>query len=153
MPKGIYDRPSSGWRPKPERQYPRELVEEVKRLYESGHTIREIQDRVKGAKVQLLMQRWGIPTRKAIPRNQRGSNNAAWKGDSASYSAFHLRVQTERGKPNLCTKCGVSGADVRYEWANLTGNYHDVGDYERMCVPCHRVFDASRRKAGGGKHV
>jgi hypothetical protein len=36
---------------------------------------------------------------------------------------------------------------TRYEWANLTGSYGDPGDYERMCVTCHRRFDAARRKA------
>jgi hypothetical protein len=35
------------------------------------------------------------------------------------------------------------------EWANLTGNYADIDDYERMCVLCHRNFDAARRRATG----
>lgn len=37
----------------------------------------------------------------------------------------------------------------QFHWANLTGDYADVNDYARMCVPCHRRFDAERRKVTG----
>lgn len=29
----------------------------------------------------------------------------------------------------------------------MTGNYGDVWDYIRLCVPCHRAYDAGRRRA------
>jgi len=45
------------------------------------------------------LKKAGITMKKAIPRNQTGSNNGNWKGDNAGYSAFHYRVEKIRGKP------------------------------------------------------
>ena len=130
------------------REYPAELVEKVRAMYNAGHTISEIQAQVKGAKVQNIIKRHGIKTRPATPRDQTWDNNSAWKGDSASYAALHLRVQVARGKPTRCDRCGTTSAG-RYEWANLTGKYTDINDYQRMCVYCHRQYDAARRRATG----
>lgn len=130
------------------RDYPEELVEEVRTLYEAGHTIREIQERISGAKVQNIIARYGIKTRSTAKRNQWGINNSSWRGDQAGYCALHLRVQQARGKPSSCEICGAS-EPARYEWANLTGNYLDINDYSRMCIPCHRSFDAERRRKTG----
>ena len=130
------------------REYPPELVRQIQSMYESGKTIREIQDRVKGAKVQNVIKRYGIETRPTIKRDQRREKNDSWKGDEATYSAFHLRVQVARGKPQKCDQCGITGPGL-YEWANLTGHYEQISDYGRMCVPCHRKYDAKRRKETG----
>lgn len=72
-----------------------------------------------------------------IPR-RRGSEHQFWKGDDASYSAMHSRVYHARGKAreHAC-KCGRPAQ----EWANLSGDYADVTDYEAMCIPCHRAYD------------
>ena len=130
------------------REYPVELVEKVRDMYNAGHTIREIQAQVTGLKVQNLMKRHGIESRPAIKRDQERDNNSSWRGDSASYTALHLRVQVARGKPAQCDRCGTTSAG-RYEWANLTGQYTDIYDYQRMCVSCHRQYDAARRRATG----
>lgn len=93
--------------------------------------------------------------RKSIPKKtcskkceyslKRGSNGGMWKGDEASYSAFHYRVESVRGKPKKCEVCGQDNPNKKYEWANLTGNYKDVDDYKRMCTSCHRCFDNRTR--------
>jgi hypothetical protein len=57
------------------------------------------------------------------------------------------RVGAARGRPSHCSICDTTSSETKYEWANLTGNYQDVNDYARMCVTCHRRFDAARRKA------
>ena len=132
----------------PPREYPTETVAKVRALYESGATIAEIQAVTPGVKVQNLIARNGIKTRPAAKRNQLRENNDSWKGDAASYTAMHLRVYVQRGRPSQCSKCGKCGPG-RYEWANLTGNYADVHDYARMCVPCHRKFDSQRRQETG----
>ena len=93
------------------------------------------------------LKRFGIPAHPQIKRNQRGALNDAWKGDDATYTALHLRVATERGKPSLCSQCGATHG--RFEWANLTGKYEDVSDYQRLCVSCHRQLDAYRRAVTG----
>lgn len=132
----------------PPRKYPAEVVDKVRSLYESGHTIAEVQAAVSGVKVQLIMERYGVERRAAAKRNQSGDRNHMWAGDDAGYTALHLRVYAKRGAPQSCTRCGTDAAS-RYEWANLTGNYQDVNDYQRMCVACHRQFDAARRRATG----
>ena len=129
------------------RDYPPAIVDSVRLMYEQGSTIAEVQAAHPGIKVQNVMSRYGIRSRAAVKRNQRGPSNASWKGDAASYGALHLRVEALRGKPALCSACGAT--EGRFEWANQTGNYADPNDYARMCVPCHRRFDAARRRATG----
>lgn len=129
------------------REYSAELVEKVRSMYESGHTIAEIQAEVQGAKVQNIMRRYGIATRPAIKRDQRGEKNHMWRGDDAKYQALHLRVEAARGKPNRCARCWTTTG--RFEWANRTGNYEDINDYVRLCVTCHRRYDLARRRATG----
>lgn len=86
-----------------------------------------------------------IKSRIPYKRNQVGENNSSWKGDKATYAAFHYRVEKQRGKPHYCSVCGTMDKK-RYEWANLTGKYEDILDYARMCIPCHRQYDSKRRE-------
>lgn len=129
------------------RDYPTELVQKIRELYESGLTIAEVQAQVSGCKVQNVMVRYGIPRRPAIKRDQAGAANHMWRGDAAGYQALHLRVAAERGKPSLCSWCGQT--EGRFEWANISGRYEDTSDYERLCASCHRTYDARRRAATG----
>lgn len=148
MPKGIYDRAASAWRPTVKRRYPDSLVAKVRELYAGGKTMREVADEI-GCTVkvlQRLMPAHGIERRKATPRNQTGEKNSRWKGDFAGYSAFHLRVYMARGKASKCSRCGAGSV---FDWANLTGRYEDVSDYAEMCRSCHRKYDNARRTKGG----
>ncbi|GFM29236.1 hypothetical protein [Novosphingobium sp. PY1] len=133
--------------PKGLKQYPQAIVDRVRTLYLSGLSQKEVSAEMGiGFKVvQRVMINHGIPRRAQAKRNQIGPANTAWKGDQAQYQALHLRVATLRGKPSNCEQCGTKTAS-RYEWANLTGNYHDVNDYRRMCVPCHRTYDNQRKR-------
>ena len=134
------------------RDYPAELVAMIRELYESGMSRRDVQEAIGGGgKVENVMRRYGIQSRSTNARDQTGPLNPCWKGDAAKYQALHLRVESRRGKPKLCSRCGEQEPAVRYEWANLTGNYADVNDYERMCVYCHRRFDAERRARTGAR--
>jgi len=105
---------------------------------------------------QKMVHSWfkklGIKSR--VPKNtdQNGPKNPYWKGDKATYAAFHYRVESERGKPHYCSACGTMDKQ-RYEWANLTGKYDDIMDYARMCVPCHRKYDKKRREITGKNTV
>ena len=62
------------------------------------------------------------------------------------YIAFHHRVESKKGKPNQCEVCGTIDKNRWYDWANLTGNYNDINDYKRMCVPCHMLYDKKRKE-------
>lgn len=139
-------------RTKRPRDYDPDLVRQVRELYESGMTRAEVQAEIgPGAKVENIMRRYGITPRPAVKRDQRGERNHSWRGSEAGYKALHLRVAAERGKPSKCRECGRSDSAVRYEWANLTGDYADIWDYARMCVPCHRLFDSVRRSRAGAR--
>lgn len=131
------------------REYPREIVDLIVGWYQDGLTVKEINAIApKGFKVQNILQRHLPERRSAIKRNQFGAANSSWKGDEAGYQALHLRVDSARGKPMRCDWCeDTSGS--RYEWANLTGDYTNVWDFVRLCVSCHRKYDAKRRKETG----
>ena len=137
--------PGSGAKP---RAYPPEIVKLAVDAYQSGATVREVQALLpRGYKAQRILERHLPERRAAARRDQRTHANHMWKGDDAGYQALHLRVQAARGKPSLCERCGAT--DGRFEWANLTGHYENVNDYARMCVACHRRFDADRRATTG----
>lgn len=130
------------------REYPDEIVQSVCDMYRSGLTIAEIREAApKGYRVQTILERYLPERRAAAKRDQAGAANHMWRGSEAGYQALHLRVETARGKPQECSQCG--SAEGRMEWANLTGDYTDVNDYARMCVFCHRAYDAARRRLTG----
>ena len=140
--------PGSGAKPK---QFPADLVAAVGHLYLEH---RMSQDEVAAALgltqkiVWNLMRRHGIESRPTVKRSQWGEANAYWKGDEAGYQGFHVRVVAERGKPQRCSACDAEGPD-RYEWANLTGRYEDPADYIRLCISCHRRYNAERGRLTG----
>lgn len=74
----------------------------------------------------------------------KGQKNPAWKGDKVGYFGLHLWIANNYGKINRCDVCGVSSADKKYHWANLSGKYiRNVSDWKRMCVSCHSKYDKS----------
>lgn len=123
-------------------------VEAVRHLYvDLRTTLVEVGTKLGVSKKAVLriMQQHGIPRRSCGKRNQSGSANPRWKGSEAGYGALHQRVEKVRGRPAGCERCGKDDPTARYEWANLTGRYDDVDDYERMCVECHRRYDLPRQ--------
>lgn len=57
--------------------------------------------------------------------------------------ASHYRLYQARGKARRC----VWGCTARrYEWANLTGDYENPGDYAEMCTSCHHHYDNAVRR-------
>ena len=67
------------------------------------------------------------------------------------YAALHLRVQTIRGTDSKCDTCGTTDPERAYDWANLTGNYADPWDYDRLCRSCHWKLD--NKVANLGKYA
>ena len=128
--------------------YPPAMVWAVSRLYASGFTQDEVADRIGVSQkvVWNVMRRHNIPRRAAAKRDQFGEKNHQWKGEEAGYQAMHLRVEKRYGKPMKCASCGTDDPTKSYDWANVTGNYHDPDDYRRMCRSCHRKFDLARRR-------
>ena len=114
-------------------------IERVISLYGSGMTQDEVAEEL-GTTQKVIWQRLkgiGYKCRVAAKRNQRGEDNDSWKGGEASYSAFHLRTQALRGKPQKCEVCGTTDPKRGYDWASMSGRYDDPYDYKRMCRSCH----------------
>jgi hypothetical protein len=72
-----------------------------------------------------------------------GKNNKEWKGEDASYVAFHQWVVQWKGRPDTCEKCGKSGlTGHKIHWANIDHKYRRVlDDYIRLCAGCHYEYD------------
>lgn len=132
------------------RVYPPGVVERVVAAYEGGATIRQIQETLpRGTKAQTIVERF-IPIELRHERrigNQQLESNRNWKGSTATYAALHKRVEAARGKPSRCARCPETQG--RFEWANLTGRYDDIDDYERLCKACHIRLDTERRAVTG----
>jgi hypothetical protein len=112
-------------------------------LYQSGMTQKEVAEEM-GITQKVVCQRLqheNFKCRKAAPRNQKKYLNNNWKGDKASYAAFHYRMKALRGSPKKCEVCNTVDLKRTYDWANLTGKYDDPNDYKRMCRSCHWKYD------------
>lgn len=121
----------------------------LRRMYvEENMTISEIAAALDTSvgRVFSTLKKCGIPRRKPTSRKNLGAKHGSWKGESAGYTALHDRVKRARGTPSECKRCGVTDPSMVYEWANLTGDYGSVNDYERMCVKCHRNYDFTEEK-------
>lgn len=129
--------------------YPAALVAEVRSLYETGHTQRQIAARLGRSRggIAYIMVLTEIPARPSVPPPHHfGREHPNWKGDAVTYARFHQRVVLVRGRPQQCEECGAADPRRWYDWANQTGRYQDPSDYRRLCRPCHRKFDKGRRQ-------
>lgn len=111
--------------------------------YEAGMSQTEVAEKY-GTTQRVVfnaMRRFGIKSRVAAKRDQRGPKNTSWKGDKASYEAFHYRMDALKGKPKKCEFCETVDPRKTYDWANMTGKYNDPEDYRRLCRTCHWKLD------------
>ena len=138
------------------RQYPADIVELATRLYNAGHTVREVQDHLpRGYKAQRILERYLPERRTTAKRDQRGPANDMWKGDDAGYQAAHLRLGRAADHP--CTDCGTLAAHWSYiggapdERPSKRGVPYstDPTYYQPRCVTCHHHFDQRARRANG----
>jgi len=129
----------SGGRPK---QYPPDQVSRVREMYEFGMTQEEIAAATGTTQKVIwnLMRRHSIKARVAAKRNQWGERNHSWRGDRASYKAFHQRLYKKYGNPQRCDECGKTSPG-HYDWANISGRFEDMADYKRLCRSCHWRLD------------
>ena len=118
-------------------------------LYEKGYTQAEVADKmgVSQKLIRIRLKEAQIKCRRAVVRDGKGGKSYIWKGDEASYQAFHMRVYSLRGTPSYCETCGLNDPSRYYAWANLTGKYNDPNDYKRMCGSCHWKYDHIQRKS------
>ncbi len=97
--------------------------------------------------VCLIMKRVSVAPRpsRRRPGMWTGENSDSWAGESITYKGAHIRVNRMRGRAKQCEDCKTTDPRKSYDWANLTGEFHDIWDYKRLCRNCHRKFDRRRR--------
>lgn len=82
-----------------------------------------------------------------------GEKHPLWKGDNASYSAFHHWLIGNFGKAQKCVVCAGT-MSTSYQWANISGQYHrDKRDYIELCASCHKKYDGGRRRFNLDKFI
>ena len=86
----------------------------------------------------------------ALMASQRtGELSGNWRGAEVGYNSLHKWVSNRLGKPQSCESCGIKGSRGTkrdYHWSNISGKYlRDLGDWQRLCVPCHSKFDNNRK--------
>lgn len=155
------DERAANRRGRPKRDYPPEIVELARSMYEDqGLTIAEIRAAFpKGYRVQTIIERHVSTRRSAIVRDQSGEKNHMWR-DTPGYQAAHLRVASERGKASehACIDCLRRAGEWSYDHADANelidhkGRRYSVDPdhYDPRCIACHRRHDAIRRVAEGG---
>lgn len=88
-----------------------------------------------------------IPTPLAHPQSKDHWN---WKGNEVGYAGKHIRIKKKLGKPEFCEGCGTENSEIKYEWANISGDYLlDESDWTRLCIYCHKTHDLKGRKRKG----
>ena len=71
--------------------------------------------------------------------NQKGSNNNAWKGDKAGYSAMHKRRSNETGRYKKGSKCAWCGSTKNLESVTVHGS--GGKKFITLCKSCHSKYD------------
>lgn len=104
---------------------------------------------------QMHHMRWtrhGDPLTAHQPRRRYGSDNNAWTGDKASYTAMHGRLRKTRGAAkNYQCQCGSQAKQWAYDHTDPNQQVSDLGPYstdmnryQPMCVSCHKTMDLAR---------
>lgn len=113
------------------------------KFHSEGYTHQQLASefRIGRKSVANAIKRLGLVPNKAAKRNQSGPNNDNWKGPSATLASKHKRLYRAFGQPSKCDVCGTEDPLKSYDWANLTGDYDNPKDFQRMCRSCHWKYD------------
>ncbi len=130
--------------------------DEIEEMY-NGRNMTQIEIAACYGTTQKVVFRWfkdlGIKSRTPAKRNQLKENNSSWKGNNATYAAFHYRVKSERGKADHCEECGRTDNGIKYDWANQTDKFEDINDYKMMCRSCHFKKDGHKNNFPNRREV
>ncbi len=100
------------------------------------------QERIRREKISKSMkEQYANGTRKVIRLS--GDKSPTWKGDCIGYNMIHRWLKKTFGQPTICEDCGKfveHGSKIH--WANKSGKYkRDRGDWMRLCMSCHMIYD------------
>lgn len=74
--------------------------------------------------------------------------STGWKGNDVKYTGLHAWVIKHLGQPTKCEHCKKDNlTDHSIGWANKDHLYkRNLKDWLRLCVKCHRKYDAKFNK-------
>lgn len=146
------------------RKIPREVVEKI-RLKLKGRIFtaewkKKISVALKGHKPseesKQKNREWHLGKRSwnkgKHPKYLQECNHPQWKGNGVGYGALHDWVKRHKGITHICEHCGKYVENTKYiHWANTNHKYRRVlEDYIRLCISCHRKYDAKHNDYKGG---
>lgn len=99
----------------------------------------------KGHKIRLGIKHTEETKRKlskALKNKYLGEKSSQWKGDNASYTAFHSWIRRRKGAPKICEFCKTTNKERELCWANKDHSYkRNIDDFIPLCYPCHKKYD------------
>lgn len=90
--------------------------------------------------------------KKPIGFGKKNDQNPIWKGEKVGYTALHVWVRKNLGKPKKCSVCNdkntlTKDGRSRIQYANIDGSYKRVlSHYLPMCPSCHKKHDLNLKK-------
>lgn len=78
----------------------------------------------------------------------KGQENRNWRGQNASYPAFHSWMLINFGKASSCESENCSRKSKTYDWALIHGkNYdHKRENFMMLCRSCHVKYDMTEER-------
>lgn len=87
-----------------------------------------------------------VPWNKGVPGVMpAGEQHPQWVGDDVRYAGLHSRLYRERGaaSAHACAQADET-CKGRMEWANISGEYRGVDDFQPLCHSHHVRYDRRR---------
>lgn len=84
-----------------------------------------------------------LETRIKMSLSKQAEKSHAWKGQGASYSAFHHWMKDNFGKAIKCENINCKGKSSKFHWALKKGCVYDHirENFIQLCVSCHVKYD------------
>lgn len=76
------------------------------------------------------------------------TRNSKWKGTDNEYNQIHRWIVKQKGLPDICENCKVSGFKGKnIQWASKEHKYlKEINEWLRLCSKCHFKYDKNSFK-------
>jgi hypothetical protein len=88
-------------------------------------------------RVARMLEQQRYCSKSCANRSRRGEKHK----NKVGYDWLHALVTRERGKADRCIVFQCSTGCTFFEWANISHEYKDIGDFMPMCRTHHKQYD------------